>query len=123
MKLLGPAFFRVEVAEKNHEETGKLLGIAGSYRFTTANFVEGLSSFPLGTYFGVAVSQAVVGETASAVVKVLVPLAQGTEKIGEPRHLNVRRLAQLIGPFIERCRIIDLHGAVRTKRRKHSGRA
>ena len=112
VKLLGPAFFRVEDAKEFHHEGGKALRVVRPRRAT----LQGGGKNGGGLFFravqGGHQVEAMIGQAAARGMEKAVALAQGFEKSFESVRAHPRRLAEAPGPGLEAFGLGDAQGVV-----------
>src|SRR5580658_285204 len=80
VQLFGPTSFRVEGPEEKHQKARKSSRLRRRHFLARPGSVEDLFSFALRAGIDEAIIQSVVGESAAALVKVVVALAQGVQE-------------------------------------------
>src|SRR5262245_15578432 len=105
MELLRPSFLGVEMPEEHHHESRKLIILLRRNRIVRARFIEDRRCYCFTAEIGVTVIQAVIGETASHEMEIIMPIPQRIEEISESTNVLVAGGFESAHPIIELCRI------------------
>src|ERR1041385_895833 len=101
MKLLRPAASSVQMAEENHQESRVSLVVGRAGRDSRARFIEDVLSTSLRARSRKAVRQAMIGQSAAAVVKKIMPPLQRCQEVIQSRNRDIARSLQPGQPFAE----------------------
>ena len=115
MKLLGPAFLRVQRAKELHHEGGKPLRVLRSRR-TALSAAEKMAAACFSAQSsGGHLIEAMIGEAAAHFVEPVVALFQGDQKTFEGVRSRTRRLAETMNPGLEAFGLGHAEGVIRAE--------
>ena len=117
MQLFGPAGLCVEVAEIEHQVGGKFGVLFVRCGLSGACFIENSAGAGFATEICVTVDQAVIGETATCLMEVIVTFAQSVQEIREGADMDIGGGSETLDPGIEYGGEMNVQGAIGAKRR------
>ena len=101
MKLLRPAAFRVELAEKHHQERSELAVFLRRNRFAIPRLVENAGGNFFGAKIREAMNQAVVGQPAALGMEKIMAFFECAFKCTKAVDVDVRGGGKLFHPPVE----------------------
>ncbi len=112
MELFCPGAGGIELARIDEEVEGEAFLVFLRDGFSGASAVEDVGGLRIGAGEGGAAVEAVVGESGTGGVEVVVAFLEGGEEIGEVGDGGVGGLFEAVEPLVEEVRAIYLEGFV-----------
>ncbi len=116
MQLLGPAPGGIPAAKFQHEVRAVFRLLFRGHLAAIAGGAENFRGLRVGAGRGVAVLQSMIRKTAARFMEIVMAFLQGREQIVKGGDRRTGRSLQFFEPEIERRRLADLQGLVRSER-------